>query len=555
MSTAAIKLIPLSSLSTVFADEKPKAAEKCKSITMLKNEAVSFQLAFLTEGTGDFSRKLKLTVESEIADKITAYEVGNVGVTRVGYGFSDDWFLRKTPGLYPDYLRTLPKDGIIYTAGSIWQALFFTVNGDLSEMPSGSCKIKVTLSQCDGDKVSASETFTLKVIDAALPKQTLTVTNWIHYDCMSHFAACKPFSARFWRVFKEYITLAARNGQNMILTPCFTPPLDTAVGKERPTVQLIGVEKTESGYSFDFSLLEKFIETALSCGVERFEHSHMFTQWGAKAAPKIVVRENGRARKMFGWHTDAQGEEYREFVTLYMTELKKYLVNKGWLDRFFFHVSDEPSPENFESYSKASSLMHSLLGDLPSGDALSKYRFYEDGVVKTPIAKSRNIYDFIGRCDSLWLYFTGEESKDYLANRIIGMPAERNRILGLQLWYYDVKGFLQWAFNAHHTVLCGEFINPYKSTDNNKGFVGGTSYLVYPETDGATPSVRLIYFRDLMQDVRACTLLEALSGRDFVKSVIDEVIPDFGIKCKVTREQMLRVRERINEEIEKHSKR
>ena len=131
------------------------------------------------------------------------------------------------------------------------------------------------------------------------------------------------------------------------------------------------------------------------------------------------------------------------------------------------------------------------------------------------------------------------------------MPSERNLVLGLQLYYYDIKGFLQWAFNAHHTTLCENFINPYKSSDNNMHYVGGTSYLVYPEADGATPSIRLIYFRDIMQLVRTCQLLESLTDRKFVMSVIDEIIPNFGIKCRITREQMTDVRNRINYEIEK----
>jgi len=550
MRIDSITTIPLSVMSTVFTDEKPKKTEKCSLLTMLSNETASFQLAFCIKESGDAGAKMKLTVESEISSYITAYIVGNIAVTKVGYGFSDEWFLRKKSGLYPDYLRKLGKDERVYSANGLWQALLFNINEDAADIPEGTYKVKVTLESCHDDKLTVSETFTVKVLGAKLPKQTLTVTNWIHYDCMSYFASCKPFSAKFWKVFRSYITLAVKNGQNMILTPAFTPPLDTAVGKERPTVQLVGVEKTQDGYKFDFSLMEKFISIALECGVEKFEHSHMFTQWGAYHAPKIVVRENGRIIKKFGWHTDAHGEEYMEFVSSYIPAVTEFLRSHGWLERFFFHVSDEPVPENRESYSKASKLMHKLLGDLPSGDALSKYEFFRDGIVNIPIAKSRDIEDFIGKCDDLWLYFTGAESKNYLSNRLVGMPAERNLILGLQLYYYNIKGFLQWAFNAHHTTLCESFINPYRSSDNNMHFVGGTSYLVYPEVDGATPSLRLVYFRDLMQLVRVCQLLEGLSDRRFVMSIIDEIIPGFGIKCKVTREQMITVRDRINSEIE-----
>ncbi len=45
------------------------------------------------------------------------------------------------------------------------------------------------------------------------------------------------------------------NGINMILTPLFTPPLDTKVGGERPTVQLVDVNMDGDKYTFNFDNL------------------------------------------------------------------------------------------------------------------------------------------------------------------------------------------------------------------------------------------------------------------------------------------------------------
>ena len=42
----------------------------------------------------------------------------------------------------------------------------------------------------------------------------------------------------------------------MLLTPVFTPPLDTAIGGERRTVQLVDVHVTENGYTFGFDKFE-----------------------------------------------------------------------------------------------------------------------------------------------------------------------------------------------------------------------------------------------------------------------------------------------------------
>ena len=45
--------------------------------------------------------------------------------------------------------------------------------------------------------------------------------------------------------------------------------------------------------------MKKFLELCLDCGIEYFEHSHLFTQCSAEHAPKIIVRENGEDKKLF----------------------------------------------------------------------------------------------------------------------------------------------------------------------------------------------------------------------------------------------------------------
>ena len=55
---------------------------------------------------------------------------------------------------------------------------------------------------------------------------------------------------------------AADHGMNMILTPIFTPALDTAVGSERTTVQLLDVYKNGESYTFGFDRLIRWLNTA-----------------------------------------------------------------------------------------------------------------------------------------------------------------------------------------------------------------------------------------------------------------------------------------------------
>lgn len=96
------------------------------------------------------------------------------------------------------------------------------------------------------------------------------------------------FSEKYWRVTESFLKRAKEYGMNCVLTPLFTPPLDTQIGKERPTVQLVDVKVIGNNqYAFGFEKLDSWLSMCDRCGIEYYEMSHLFTQWGAKHAPKL----------------------------------------------------------------------------------------------------------------------------------------------------------------------------------------------------------------------------------------------------------------------------
>ena len=124
----------------------------------------------------------------------------------------------------------------------------------------------------------------------------------------------KPYSNKFYRIFDKFIENMTAHRQNTLLLPAFTPALDTAIGEERMNVQLVEIERTEDGWSFGFEKMRRFVRHAKKCGVEIFEHCHLFSQWGAKCSPKIMATVDGEYKKIFGWETDAHSEEYGKFL-------------------------------------------------------------------------------------------------------------------------------------------------------------------------------------------------------------------------------------------------
>ncbi|MFQ9394338.1 MAG: glycoside hydrolase domain-containing protein [Lachnospiraceae bacterium] len=86
-------------------------------------------------------------------------------------------------------------------------------------------------------------------------------TEWFHSDCLANYYGEEVFSEEYWRIVENFVKTAVKHRYNMLLTPIFTPPLDTAVGGERRTVQLVDVTvQADGSYAFGFEKLDRWVE-------------------------------------------------------------------------------------------------------------------------------------------------------------------------------------------------------------------------------------------------------------------------------------------------------
>lgn len=538
-----MELLILSSLEKVFSDQKPNASD-IKIISMLRNERMSFQAAFCPEKSGTITVSLGGT----LAEKSKAYLVKDIPVGNACFDDADDYYLRKSSGMYPDYL--LPADGVIAVEKDKWYSLWIEVSPEGKFTGNNSAAVDIK-----GDMEAHAE-IEIEIINADLPKQELVYTNWYHADCLCNYYGIEPFTDEFWRINKNFIKTAADHGMNCILTPLFTPPLDTKVGEERKTVQLVKVKKRGGKYSFDFRNLRKWIAVCRECGIEYFEMSHLFTQWGANHAPKIVASDRkGREKKIFGWFTRSSSKEYDDFLRQFSKKLIKVIDDEGIREKCFFHVSDEPGIHQLGTYKRRAKLLQECFPGFKVIDALSDYEFYSTGAVGNPIPAENHIEPFVGNVPELWTYYCCGQGREYVPNRFVSMPSIRNRILGVLLYKYDIKGFLQWGYNFYNSQYSIKAINPYEVTDAGGSFPSGDSFVVYPaENGGVLESLRLKVFYDGFQDLAALKALESKIGRGKVIEILEE-----GLEKPLTfkdyphdEDWLLSVREKINQRIKEN---
>lgn len=513
----------ISALEKCFFDEDISTKTQYKKGSVLKNDRLSYQICFSSDQEISGGKTVcHAEVISDIADQITVSNVHNVpSLMPVFRQWNDDNYLRKEPGMFPDLLIPIKDNPNIYVASGQLHALWVDIDIP-EEFDAGEYTVNIMLKNGENEVIGKSE-FTVTVCNTVLPPQKLIYTQWFHCDCLANYYRVPVFSDEHWRIIRNFIRTAFKNGINMLLTPVFTPALDTAVGHERLTVQLVKVKKENDVYSFDFSDLEKWIDMCLEEGIQYFEIAHFFTQWGAKHAPKIIVEVNGAEQKLFGWETDACSVEYTEFLNAFIPALRRYLEEKGVADKCVYHISDEPSAAQIEDYTKAKKSVENALKGCKIIDALSNYEFFSTGAVETPVVATDHIQPFIDNgVKNLWAYYCCGECVN-VSNRFLSMPSARNRIIGIQLFRYAIKGFLHWGYNFYNNQYSIAPIDPYRTTDGEFFAPSGDTFSVYPAPDGtAYETIHLAVFTQALRDLRAMDALADKIGRKKVYKLIDE---------------------------------
>ncbi len=519
-TTKELQLRLLSSLAKVLPERI--CGRVSKSCQAVRGQEVSFQVAFRLAPQRYVQKYFRVEVTSPIAEKITLYNVGTVPSTLPSYpDRRDSNYISHKSGAFPDPLFPNP-DGKVRAASDLWRAVWISVK--LSEScPAGDYPIKVNFYRADGT-LEGSRTYHISVQPYTLPAQKLLYTQWFHCDCIADVHHVPVFSEAHWSLIEKYMKLAAEYGMNMILTPVVTPPLDTEIGAERPTVQLVDVIKEGETYRFGFDKLGRFVEMAKAVGIHDFEISHLFTQWGVKCAPKVVATVDGTERRIFGWETPACCDEYASFLRQMVPALIAYLQSRGIsADHLWFHVSDEPRAYHLDNYRSAAAILEPLIEGCHHMDALSELAFYQEGLVPSPVVATNRIEPFLAaEVPGLWCYYCCSQGL-HVSNRFFAMPSARTRIIGVQMFKYGIEGFLHWGYNFYYGEHSTCKLDPYAVTDGHSTWPSGDPFSVYPYEDGAIPSLRHKVFGNALEDMRLLALLEEKLGHEAVVAEIERI--------------------------------
>lgn len=202
-----------------------------------------------------------------------------------------------------------------------------------------------------------------------------------------------------------------------------------------------------------------------------------------KAASKFLPRMNS-FNYSFSWMSDFLGArqgtpEYRELKGQYLKALAAHLREKGWADKGYCYIWDEPEPNMYAHISDEAKMWHDagltvLLTEQPEkelDEAVDIWVPILPNYAEGP-AKERQAGG-----DEVWWYVCCGPHHPF-PNNFIDYPAVDHRILHWMNWKYGVTGVLYWS-----TMYWNDnpWTTPMSYTPDRTGKWGnGDGHLLYP---------------------------------------------------------------------------
>lgn len=533
------------SLEDVFADTMPfHFSPTTGYIDMARNEGESIQLAVHSECPVTVSVEV-LPFAEEKAPRIECGLIHFAYASEQSYDIGRKVIRGVTPCEFPEYIR--PLHTVELGAGES-RGFFLTAWTDADTEPG---EYATTIRLTAGE-ILCEIPLAVRVRNVLIPPATesdYSYTCWIHTvdttptkeasslqsERMHEFVyGIQNYSEEFWTLLANYAKAMKRQRQDVVSVPIRGLLIENLQINEDGT------------YVFDFSKLDRYIETFLTNGAfRRLEGNHLFWRdfwfnppaedyWNQCDVIGWVYEkdENGAPRIGFRLVGDPELETH---LKAFLTPLYEHLKEKGWDKMWMQHVADEmASDKQLRATCWGYEMVHQCMPGVRTIDAVNSrtIQYYGDKLnVHVPILYEfeeahRDLVAFAAANDNVevWDYTCMLPHQDYLS-RLGDYKLICTRLLHWYNYKRGASGYLHWGWNFWYT---GKVSNkPFEDTCTFDGGYATDAWLVFPDVENLNvwETVRTHANRDGLED-RELLRLAAQKNPEAVKMLLNVMLAD-----------------------------
>lgn len=358
---------------------------------------------------------------------------------------------------------------------------------------------------------------------------------WQHNSNIARKHEVKLWSREHFTVVEEYVKTLAELGQKAVTAIVSEIPWSGQRAYNVPLYKsdfyeysMVGVKKDQNGYTYDFSILKKYIELCFKYGIDREIEVFGLSGIWMDEENGFVINIKNFPEDIRVRYYDVESGGYAYFTEAkqiedYLLHLRTFFIENGYM-KIVRVISDEPDDE--ERYAKTMAELKRIVPEFKFKAAINHFEFVEKfGDNITDIVPA--FYYACEHCKMLadWKKRTGGRLSSYVCcqpsipNTFVCSSAAESRVIGIISRYLNFDGILRWSYTAWPQ-------NPRERLSFKYPlWRAGDCNFVYPGNNGKPlKSLRWKYMKRAVEDYELLESYARRFGEEEMKKLCRKVI-------------------------------
>ena len=351
---------------------------------------------------------------------------------------------------------------------------------------------------------------TIKVQSLMLPQPQdwqFRLDLWQNPWVVAWFFRVPPWSDEHLALLRKHLRTYADAGGKYITTyAVHSPWSDNSYTLEGAMIEWI--KRADGSWTFDYRIFDQYVGLAMQCGIDRAITIYTPLPWGYRF--RYLDAASGNHCEEV-WPPDS--EHFKSVWTAFLDDLKPHLVQRGWLDRTYLGINENPLEHTraaiqvIKQHSKDWRITYA--GDWhPELSALIDD--YSAVISREPRREDVRTRSVRGHTTTFYVCCNPPRPNTF----VFSAPVE-SRYLGWHAAAGGYDGFLRWAYDAWPE-------DPVRDA-RHRLWPAGDCFLVYP---GGYSSIRFEKLREGIVDWEKIRILRSLvspSSNPNARSFIEQL--------------------------------